>query len=144
MIYVQRARPRYVWRWGGAWPSAKASTMARYGAWGTCGDCVVRLGEQDVVPGVSGSPFLWGIPWRRLASKIRSCWDVRHGTLPSDPRLRRGRIPVFLFIFEIGRREQKKKCPIRNDSILHRFYVVCTKACNENHNRHRVIRSYSV
>lgn len=105
--YSRPSRPRCEWRWVEAWSSATTSTTARCGVGGTSSDSSGRPRGPSVAPGASCNPYGSGNPWCKLASRTRSCWDARHEAPPSDPGLRRGRIPIFP--------EAKRKWNIKRD-----------------------------
>lgn len=94
--YLRQFHPRYGWRWGEVWPFATICTMAMCGAWGICASFSGTLGEPNVVLATSWIPFWKGNHGPKIASRWQSYQDVRHEVLPSDPRLRHGRIPKRL------------------------------------------------
>lgn len=93
--HLRPSRPRYEWHWAEAWSSATTSTTARCGVGGISSSFSGRLGGPGVALGASDSLYETSNLWCRLASKIRSCWDVHHEVPPSDPGLQHGRIPIF-------------------------------------------------
>lgn len=94
-LYLPRFRLRFWWRWAEAWPSATICTMAMYAIWGICASFSGRLVKPIFVLATSWIPFWTSNLWSRTASRWRSCQDVHHEVLPSDPTLQHGRIPIL-------------------------------------------------
>lgn len=69
--------------------------MAKCGVEGTFSDFFGQPQGPSVVLEASCNLYGRCNLWCKPASKRRSCQDVRHGAPPSDPGLRRGRIPIF-------------------------------------------------
>lgn len=102
---LRRSRPRYGWRWGEAWPSATVCTRARSSTWGISSSSSGTLGGPNVVLAVSWTLSWTSNLWPRIASRWRFCSNVRHAILPSDPRLRHGRIPVICLRRRVSKAE---------------------------------------
>lgn len=116
--YSRQSRPRCEWHWEGAWSSATTSTTARCGVEGIFSDFSGQPQGPSVVLEVSCTLYETDNLWCKPASKTQSCRDVRHGALPSDPRLRHGRIPIFF-------REQKES-RILKQIVRRKYFSRCT------------------